>query len=96
MINRRKLSIPDQVSGRPITNRGVHLQPFGHHGFWLQQEAKDSYWTNLLKSMGISWVVLLTDSDAVRQTHHGLNPLKTLLDAGIIPIIRERRSFPDP
>jgi hypothetical protein len=46
--------------------------------------------------MGMSWVVLLSDSDAVRQTHYGLNPLKVLLDAGIIPIIREQRKFPRP
>jgi hypothetical protein len=93
MINVKQLEFPDQVSGRVVTNRGVHLQPFGHHGDWLD---KASYWVDLLVSMGMSWVVLLTDSDSVRQTHHGLNPLKVLLDAGIIPIIREMRPLPQP
>ena len=96
MVNRIKLDIPETVSGRPVTNRGVHLQPFGHHGDWLEREARDAYWSNLLQSMGVSWVVLLTASDAVRQTHFGLNPLKVLLDAGVIPIIREQKQFPRP
>jgi hypothetical protein len=76
-----------------ITNRGVHLQPFGFHGRWLENA---KYWVDLMVSMGMSWVVLMTDGDSVRQTVHGLNPLKVLLDAGIIPIIRERKAFPLP
>ena len=47
MINRKKLNIPERVSGRLITNRGVHLQPFGHHGDWLNNA---SYWVDLLVS----------------------------------------------
>ncbi len=93
MIPRKKLDIPEKVSGRWVTNRGVHLQPFGFHGDWLNNAA---YWVNLLVRMDMSWVVLITDGDAVRQTYHGLNPLKVLLDAGIIPIIREQRMFPYP
>lgn len=93
MIPRKKLDLPTEVSGRPITNRGVHLQPFGFHGNWLD---KASYWVDLLVSMGMSWVVLLTDGDSVRQTYHDKNPLKVLLDAGIIPIIREKKPFPRP
>jgi hypothetical protein len=93
MMPRKKLDIPRTVSGRLVTNRGVHLQPFGHHSDWLGNAA---YWVDLLVSMGMSWVVLITDGDAVRQTHCGLNPLKVLLDAGVIPIIREQRLFPAP
>jgi hypothetical protein len=93
MVNLKQLEFPNQVSGRVVTNRGVHLQPFGHHGDWLNNA---SYWVDLLVSMGMSWVVLLTDSDSVRQTHYGLNPLKVLLDAGIIPIVREMRLLPYP
>mgnify|MGYP001819280037 CR=1 FL=1 len=93
MVKTKKMEIPAEVSGRRVSNRGVHLQPFGHHGDWLNNA---SYWVDLLVSMGMSWVVLLTESDAVRQTHYGLNPLKVLLDAGIIPIIRERKKFPRP
>jgi hypothetical protein len=93
MIERKKLDIPVSVSGRPVTNRGVHLQPFGHHGDWLNNA---SYWVDLMVSMDMSWAVLITDSDSVRQTHHGLNPLEVLLDAGVIPIIREQKQFPRP
>ncbi|MFC2046324.1 hypothetical protein ACFLTC_02245 [Chloroflexota bacterium] len=94
MIARKKLNLPKEVSGRPITNRGVHLQPFGFHGRWLERAG---YWTDLLVSMGMSWVVLLTDGDSVRQEYHqGISPLKALLDAGIIPIIREKKKFPEP
>jgi hypothetical protein len=91
MIQRKKLDIPDKVSGRPVSNRGVHLQPFGFHGTWLD---KGSYWIDLLKSMGMSWVVLLTESDSVLEDRQGTSPLKALLDAGIIPIIRDKQSFP--
>jgi hypothetical protein len=94
LIVRQKLDLPTEVSGRPITNRGVHLQPFGFHGRWLERAP---YWTDLLASMGMSWVVLLTDGDSVRQEYdQGSSPLKVLLDAGIIPIIRERKQFPLP
>jgi hypothetical protein len=94
MIPRKKLEIPAEVNGRPVTNRGVHLQPFGFHGDWINQA---SYWTDLLVSMGISWVVIITDSDSVRQTYHGpKSPIEVLLEAGIIPIIREQKGFPLP
>ena len=93
MYPQHKLELPATVSGRPVTNRGVHLQPFGHHGDWLNRAA---YWVDLLVSMDMSWVVLLTDGDSVRQSHHGLNPLHVLLEAGVIPIIREQRPFPHP
>jgi hypothetical protein len=91
MIQRKKLGIPAKVSGRPVSNRGVHLQPFGFHGTWLE---KGPYWIDLLKSMGMSWVVLLTESDSVLEDRQGTSPLKALLDAGIIPIIRDKQSFP--
>ena len=94
MIPRKKLEFPLEISGRRVTNRGVHLQPFGFHGDWLKRAG---YWTDLLVSMGVSWVVLLTDGDSVRQTYTGAkNPLQVLLDAGIIPIIREQKSLPLP
>ena len=88
-----QIELPETVSGRRISNRGVHLQPFGHHRDWLNRA---SYWVELLQSMHMSWVVLLTDGDAVRQEHYGLNPLRVLLDGGIIPIIREQKQFPYP
>lgn len=90
-VPRRALEVPEQVSGRFVTNRGVHLQPFGHHGDWLNRA---SYWVDLMVSMGMSWAVILTDGDSVRQKHNGLNPLEVLLDAGIIPIVREMKRFP--
>lgn len=94
MIPRKMLEFPAEVSGRPVTNRGVHLQPFGFHGGWIGYAA---YWIDLLVSMDISWVVLITDGDSVRQKYGTPNsPLKVLLDAGIIPIIREQKLFPHP
>ena len=90
-IPRKTLDIPLRVSGRLVTNRGVHLQPFGHHGDWLNRA---SYWVDLMVSMGMSWAVILTDGDSVRQKHHGLNPIEVLLEAGIIPIVREMKQFP--
>jgi hypothetical protein len=91
MIPIKRLDIPAKVSGRTVTNRGVHLQPFCYHGRWLDRA---SYWTDLLVEMGMSWVVILTSGDSVRQKYGGLNPLQVLLDAGVIPIIREERLFP--
>jgi len=93
-LERKKLEIPATVSNRVVTNRGVHLQPFGYHGFWLDREVQDAHWTELLKKMGISWVVMITEGDSVLEERHGTTPLKTLLDAGIIPIIRDKQIFP--
>ncbi len=94
MLPQKELEIPSKVSGRTVTNRGVHLLPFAHHGTWLK---KASYWTELLVSMGISWAVLINDGDSVRQPSEQVNPVKVLLDAGIIPIIREGGTrFPQP
>jgi hypothetical protein len=94
VIPRKKLDIPATVSGRPVTNRGVHLYPFGFHGNWLRDAP---YWVDLLVEMDMSWVVIVNDGDSVRQTY-GLkkSPVEVLLDAGIIPIIREQRLFPHP
>jgi hypothetical protein len=44
--------------------------------------------------MGMSWAVLLVEGDSVLEVRQGLTPLKALLDAGIIPIIRDRQHFP--
>ena len=87
----KKLEIPATVSGRPVTNRGVHLQPFGFHGVWVDEA---SYWTELMVDMGISWVVFMAEGDSVLEERQGLTPLKVLLDAGIIPIIRDKQHFP--
>ena len=48
-----------------------------------------------MKAMGISWVVLLTEGDSIVEKRHGTTPLEVLLDAGIIPIIRDKKEFPD-
>ncbi|MFN2290092.1 MAG: hypothetical protein ACK2UC_02760 [Anaerolineae bacterium] len=94
MIARKKLDIPEVVSGRRVTNRGVHLHPFGFHGDWLRDAP---YWVDLLVNMDMSWVVIITDGDSVRQTYGTKKtPLEVLLEAGVIPIIREQRQFPHP
>jgi hypothetical protein len=91
MMESRKLDLPATVSGRPVTNRGVHLQPFGFHGTWLDEA---SYWTDLMIDMGMSWVVLLVEGDSILEDRQGITPLRALLDAGIIPIIRDKQHFP--
>jgi hypothetical protein len=88
----RKLIIPPVVSGRPVTNRGVHLQPFAFHGDWTNAA---EYWTLLLQSMYMSWVIIINDGDSVRQKYsRDKSPLEFLLDAGIIPIIRDSPKTP--
>jgi len=81
--------IPKTVSGRPVTNRGVHLQPSGQHTGWMKRA---DYWLDLLVSMNMSWVTVLTDSDAFYTS----GAAKALLDAGIIPIVRFAHTFPRP
>ncbi len=92
-LPRKKLELPHKVSGRVVTNRGVHLQPFGFHGVFLDNR---QYWLDLLVGMGISWVVILTEGDSCLEERHGTNPCKAFLDAGIIPIIRDKQIFPFP
>jgi len=83
------LIVPQVVSGRPVTNRGVHLQPSGQHTDWIRRA---DYWLDLLVSMNMSWVTVLSDSDAILTS----GAAKALLDAGIIPIIRLAHTFPRP
>jgi len=90
----KQLAIPDEVSGRKITNRGVHIVPQAYHGEWLKNF---DYWIELLHDMGISWVVLMNSGDSVKQEYGtGMNPIEALLDNGVIPIIREAQKFPKP
>ena len=91
MLERKKLDLPEKVSDRTVTNRGVHLQPFGFHGTWMENA---SYWMDLMVSMGISWVVMLTEGDSILEDFQGTNPLEVLLEAGIIPIIRDKQRLP--
>ena len=86
MIPRKKLDIPAAVSGRTVSNRGVHLLPAAYHGTWMQRA---NYWVDLLVSMGMSWVVIITDGDSVHEKIGGTTPLRLLLDNGIIPIVRD-------
>jgi len=79
--------VPGKVSGRPVTNRGVHLLPFGFHDAWM---ADKDYWIKLLVDMGMSWVVALSESDALRIS----GAAEALLEAGVIPIVRFAYQFP--
>jgi hypothetical protein len=80
--------IPHTISGRKVGRRGVHLHPFGYHP-WMQ---KADYWIQLMVDMGMSWVVVKSDSDGFRKS----GAAKALLDAGIIPIVRFSYQFPRP
>jgi hypothetical protein len=87
------VKIPESVSGRKVTPRGVHLVPFGHakgdekHPGWM---ARADYWVQLLQSMHMSWAVLLSESDDALTS----GAAKALLDGGIIPIIRFATKVP--
>ena len=80
--------IPATVSGRPVTNRGVHLHPFGFHGVWVSDA---DYWVGLLQSMHMSWCVALSESDAF-YTSGGA---RAMLDGGIIPVVRFNYKLPN-
>jgi hypothetical protein len=94
-----RILLPPTVSGRYITNRGVHLLPFAHHGFWM---GKVWEWMDLLISMDISWVVIINDGDSVLQEvtvqvpggTRRISPIRALLEAGVIPLIRDSQKFP--
>jgi hypothetical protein len=92
--------VPDKLSGRDITNRGVHMLPFGFHTIWMRkdpggiQKPTRDFWLSELKEMSMSWVVIINDGDSVIQEIDGITPIEALLDAGVIPIIRGRLIFP--
>lgn len=82
------IEIPAAVSGRTVTRRGVHLHPTGFHGYWLERA---DYWVELLQSMGMSWALVLSDSDGAVAPHAsvgGRSAVEVLLDGGIIPVVR--------
>jgi hypothetical protein len=76
------------VSGRAVTNRGVHGPPTGHHTGWMPRA---DYWVGLLQSMRVSWMTLLSDSDAVVAE----GAAEALLEGGVIPVVRCAYQFPD-
>jgi hypothetical protein len=81
------VEIPSVVSGRPVTPRGVHLHPFGYYDFCMQVA---DYWCDLLVSMGISWVLALSEGDSLFLS----GAAEALLEAGVIPIVRFGYQFP--
>lgn len=83
------MQIPTEIAGRPITPRGVHLHPGGHHNDWLRRR---EYWLSLLTEMHVSWVVAVSASDNFRIS----GAAEALLQAGIIPIVRFLYQFPGP
>lgn len=83
------ITIPSYVSGRKVTNRGVHLHPNGLHNYWMQDA---DYWVGLMQSMYISWCLAITESDNFLIS----GAAQALLDGGIIPIVRIKMQFPRP
>ncbi len=81
------MQIPTQMSGRLVSNRGVHGPPTGQSTGWMKNAG---YWIDLLQSMGMSWFVALSDSDAFYKS----GAAKALLDGGVIPITRFAYNFP--
>jgi len=81
------------------TDRGVHLLPAAYHGTWMKRA---SYWIELLVSMHMSWVVIITDGDSVHErcqtdAYGMISPLELLLNHQITPIVRDGTDlFPNP
>ena len=86
--------IPTHVSGRPVTNRGVHLHPGKYHGYWCGNVERRTMILDMLESMSMSWVVILTGGDSVLEVFDGKAPVEWLLDRGIIPIVRDHAKLP--
>lgn len=81
------IPIPDEVAGRPVTNRGTHMGPIGYFP-WMNEKI---YWTGLLRQMHISWAVLVVESDAAFTS----GAARALLESGVIPIIRFKYELPN-
>jgi len=75
------IPVPEMFQGRPVTNRGVHLQDFGYHDVFMDNHEE---WTNRLKAMSMSWVVACTEGDAFVKS----DAAATYMEAGCIPILR--------
>nr|NIR25775.1 hypothetical protein [Gammaproteobacteria bacterium] len=90
------MNIPKEISGRKVTNRGVHSLPFPYHGDYMGNETARSYWLGLMQSMHMSWVVLLTDGDSVLQKYDGYSVYEHYLRAGMNPVIRYLATLPYP
>jgi len=82
------MEIPREVGGRLVTNRGCHFVPFGFHGRWCSPKATRDYWLGLMRSMGMSWCVLITTGDSCLEVFDGKPVVQWLLGSGIIPLIR--------
>jgi hypothetical protein len=88
------MQIPTEVSGRPVTNRGVHLHPGSYHGYWCRDKEVREYWLDLLVDMGMSWVVMLTSGDSCLEMFDGKTPYEWLLEWGVIPYVRDVAKLP--
>ena len=88
--------IPAEVSGRPVTSRGVHLHPGQFHGFYCGNAERRTMILDMLEAMHLSWVVILTGGGSALETFDGKASVEWLLDRGIIPIVRDFAKLPRP
>lgn len=85
------MQVPEYVSGRRVTPRGVHGAPIGFQP-WMDPSwpYNAEHWQQLLTNMGVSWMVLLSEGDAALLS----GAAEALLEAGVIPIVRFNYQFP--
>jgi len=74
------IPIPVTFKGRPVTNRGVHMQPSGMWGMFM---SNPDPWIERLLSMGMTWLMCLTDMDSFV-----LQGAAAVLLEHFIPIVR--------
>lgn len=90
-------------SGFNASNRGVHGYPASYHKWYLEESMGGQgglYWTNLMRSMGIGYYVVIVNGDSGNELCDipGVGKITVtqfLLEQGIRPIYSDRTdSFP--
>lgn len=71
--------------------RGVHGVPGPHQGGWLADPKTRQETIDYIVSMGLDWITWLTSGDSCLTEFDGKPAVCWMLDAGVIPVIRDYR-----